>query len=515
MPLFDRSSSGMSLTSAGELYLAYARSVLFDLDRLHSQIDDLKGLRRGRVRIGTIEGVGLRHSHTGHRRVQGSISGRDVPSPDDGLRHDFRTHSRRAMWTSGSPTMRSLISTFVFAFRISDPLQAIVHRNHPIGRLRQVGLAEALAYPVAVPEEYFGIRRPARPELSSGASEIEACPGHELDRGAEGVRSNERRSDHAAGALDTRRLGARGDGGRRALPGKPPSFERLGRFDRLRCRGPEPPTGRRTHDAFLSLPFPERFAAPYASVGGRAARSEPSLGRRCHEDCKHRDEDGETFGWSRRSPPGGRGLLVDLTRAYADLMDDREERASASRLAAARVPLEHAAVPGRRASDARRRARGRRSRDPRLERGRRGRALAGPRHGSRGGDRDLPRTRSPAGQDHLDRRELPKNTSTSSPTIAAARGLEPIAAKLSGAAYPPAFAKLPSTVTGHEHPVRYPRWTTQLDYEAELCVVIGRRCPKRVGLGSAGCRRRLHDHQRRLHARHPARGDEPGHASPR
>ena len=51
MPLFERRARGMSLTSAGELYMAYARSVLAELDRLHSDIDDLRGLRRGRVRI--------------------------------------------------------------------------------------------------------------------------------------------------------------------------------------------------------------------------------------------------------------------------------------------------------------------------------------------------------------------------------------------------------------------------------------------------------------------------------
>jgi len=158
MPLFDRSSSGMSLTSAGELYLAYARSVLFDLDRLHSQIDDLKGLRRGRVRIGTIEGVvsdtlipaiaafrGRYPGVTFQVRTMASDMIPDALSSGDvdlGIAYNAEPHL-----------------DVRFAFRISDPLQAIVHRNHPIGRLRQVGLAEALAYPVAVPEEYFGIRR--------------------------------------------------------------------------------------------------------------------------------------------------------------------------------------------------------------------------------------------------------------------------------------------------------------------------------------------------------------------
>jgi acylpyruvate hydrolase len=42
--------------------------------------------------------------------------------------------------------------------------------------------------------------------------------------------------------------------------------------------------------------------------------------------------------------------------------------------------------------------------------------------------------------------------------------------------YPPAFAKLSSVMVGHDQPIVYPPYTQQLDYEAELCVVIGKRC---------------------------------------
>jgi acylpyruvate hydrolase len=41
---------------------------------------------------------------------------------------------------------------------------------------------------------------------------------------------------------------------------------------------------------------------------------------------------------------------------------------------------------------------------------------------------------------------------------------------------PPAFAKFPSVQIGHRQPLVYPRHTQQFDYEAELGVVIGRRC---------------------------------------
>jgi len=43
-------------------------------------------------------------------------------------------------------------------------------------------------------------------------------------------------------------------------------------------------------------------------------------------------------------------------------------------------------------------------------------------------------------------------------------------------AHPVAFAKFPSVLVGHDEPILYSRHTTQLDYEIELCLVIGKRC---------------------------------------
>jgi acylpyruvate hydrolase len=43
-------------------------------------------------------------------------------------------------------------------------------------------------------------------------------------------------------------------------------------------------------------------------------------------------------------------------------------------------------------------------------------------------------------------------------------------------AVPPAFAKFSSTLVGHDASIIYPSNSAQLDYETELCVVIGKRC---------------------------------------
>jgi acylpyruvate hydrolase len=63
----------------------------------------------------------------------------------------------------------------------------------------------------------------------------------------------------------------------------------------------------------------------------------------------------------------------------------------------------------------------------------------------------------PQGADHHDRSHLPP-------------------ALLGEKKHPNAFAKYPSVMVGHDRPIIYPKETTQLDYEAELCVVIGVTC---------------------------------------
>jgi DNA-binding transcriptional LysR family regulator len=49
--LFERKPQGVRLTSAGELFVQHAREELAEVVRLRSSIEDLRGLRRGTVRI--------------------------------------------------------------------------------------------------------------------------------------------------------------------------------------------------------------------------------------------------------------------------------------------------------------------------------------------------------------------------------------------------------------------------------------------------------------------------------
>ena len=58
-PLFERRPRGVRLTAAGELFVHYVREQTSDLDRVRSQIEDLKGMRRGTVRIAASQALAL------------------------------------------------------------------------------------------------------------------------------------------------------------------------------------------------------------------------------------------------------------------------------------------------------------------------------------------------------------------------------------------------------------------------------------------------------------------------
>ncbi|MCX7284067.1 MAG: LysR family transcriptional regulator, partial [Novosphingobium sp.] len=56
-PLFERQSKGMTLTAAGETLLPHARLLQSEMLAARAELDALRGLRRGTVRIGAVAAV--------------------------------------------------------------------------------------------------------------------------------------------------------------------------------------------------------------------------------------------------------------------------------------------------------------------------------------------------------------------------------------------------------------------------------------------------------------------------
>jgi DNA-binding transcriptional LysR family regulator len=156
--LFERTTRGVAPTSAGQMYLRHARSVVQDGERARLEIDDLKGLRRGHLRIATIDGI-----------VSGPLS--DALSSFKKLHPGITFHLQS---TSAGMVMKLLGSgdadigitynatpdaDVSVAMRIADPLLLVVVPGHPLAKKAAVDFKEALDFPIALPEPTFGIRK--------------------------------------------------------------------------------------------------------------------------------------------------------------------------------------------------------------------------------------------------------------------------------------------------------------------------------------------------------------------
>lgn len=156
--LFERNARGVTLTPAGDVYLRYAKSALLDQERVRLEIDDLKGLRRGHVRICTIDGIvagPLSDAISSFRKLHGGVTFH-VESTGTELVTRAVHDGEADIGIAYHPTPDTGVK---IATRIGDPLFLIVAPQHPLSRRSSVDFREAIEFPLALPEATFGIRK--------------------------------------------------------------------------------------------------------------------------------------------------------------------------------------------------------------------------------------------------------------------------------------------------------------------------------------------------------------------
>ncbi|MBB2180806.1 LysR family transcriptional regulator [Gluconacetobacter tumulicola] len=156
-PLFMRLSSGMRLTSAGELLAHHVQLVLRDAEEVSSRLDQLRGLHAGHVEVATVEGlcafilpeaIGLLARR--HPRITVGVQvldTRDIPGAI--ARGD--AHMGLAFEVSKQPDIRQLhVAPFV--------LGAIVRPDSPLAVRRVSALSDYFDMPVILPKSNFANR---------------------------------------------------------------------------------------------------------------------------------------------------------------------------------------------------------------------------------------------------------------------------------------------------------------------------------------------------------------------
>jgi DNA-binding transcriptional LysR family regulator len=164
MALFDRDGQRLKLTTAGEVLFAHVRRLVTPLEAAVSELDMLRGLKTGSVRIATVESVGL--SFLPSLLVE---FGRRHPT----LQLDVTVASAREVISRLSD--ESVDIGFGFLTKPSPDIEMAVRRDvrigvlmrpdHTLAKATSLTLSACFRHPVAVGKRDLSIREAIEPIL--------------------------------------------------------------------------------------------------------------------------------------------------------------------------------------------------------------------------------------------------------------------------------------------------------------------------------------------------------------
>jgi DNA-binding transcriptional LysR family regulator len=190
-PLFERLPRGMRPTPAGELFVRYIRDRASQLDEVRSQIEELQGLRRGRVRM------------VGSQALAPSFLGEAVAAfrrghPLVDFQVDIGDHLQALHWLRQFEADLALVFNLApeadveVLGQVEQRLLCLMHRSHPLAkRPGGLRLRDCAEHPVVLPNmdiggrqllDRFLLRSPVklRPVIESNSFEfLRSCLRHE------------------------------------------------------------------------------------------------------------------------------------------------------------------------------------------------------------------------------------------------------------------------------------------------------------------------------------------------
>ena len=149
-PLLERLPRGIRLTSAGELFLAYARQKVDEFERLRGEIGALQGLYRGTISIAAPEAfmhMALPHCIQQFRRRYPAVNIVVRLGTTVGVVDDVRD-GRVDFGIAFNPELDAEMTVF---FEIVERIVAVMAPGHPLATRTRMSLAELDGVPVALP----------------------------------------------------------------------------------------------------------------------------------------------------------------------------------------------------------------------------------------------------------------------------------------------------------------------------------------------------------------------------
>jgi DNA-binding transcriptional LysR family regulator len=157
-PLFERRARGVRLTAAGEMFVRYARTQIAEVEQLRSQIEDLRGVRRGPVRLACSQAVAYDFLPTLIASFQA-----DRPHVIFDLKvmdHDRALAALMAYDVDLALVFRPAASPSIRVIaRLPQRLVALMRADHPLAAREALRLSDCAGFPAALPDRSLGGRQ--------------------------------------------------------------------------------------------------------------------------------------------------------------------------------------------------------------------------------------------------------------------------------------------------------------------------------------------------------------------
>ncbi|WP_108260501.1 LysR family transcriptional regulator [Mangrovicoccus ximenensis] len=155
--LFERMSTGVRLSAAGELLLLSARNQIGEMERLKAQIADLKGERRGHVSIACSQALlpyffpaEIAAYRAAHPLVTFNVMQRDRAAAEEALAD--RSADLAAVFEPAQ------LTDFHVLLAVDQPVHAVMAADHPLAAEPELRLRDCLRYPLVLPTGAISVR---------------------------------------------------------------------------------------------------------------------------------------------------------------------------------------------------------------------------------------------------------------------------------------------------------------------------------------------------------------------
>lgn len=155
--LFERHARGMRLTAAGEIFIQHVRAQRADFERVRTEIEHLKGLRKGTVSIAASQALAyevfpeivnrFRQANPG---ISFAVNICDHLAVVKALR-EFEVELGVVYNTQQAADLTTL-------FELKQRLCVVMAENHPLVKSPKVTMRDCLAFPLAMPDTSLGGR---------------------------------------------------------------------------------------------------------------------------------------------------------------------------------------------------------------------------------------------------------------------------------------------------------------------------------------------------------------------